>query len=535
MRSAVPWIAVLACLGCGLGWFTLRGDGRRAPEVRGNGEREEPSAREPATIARLEQAPALEAFPAERVALASVEVAPEEEEFYEPMLVDRVDWAAENAYFSGRVLDQDGEPVAGIQVVASPFESDSGESDSRATRIGLPERTEPDGRFAVRGSKEGRWSVSADGPDVLEPARIVLTVGVDPTADLELRVRMAPRLAGRVRWADGAPVELFRVYARGERGEAEAEGRDGRFAVRVIGERVRLEVRARGYGVAGDAVLDVEPAQGEVEVVLVRMPRVSARGRVVDREGRPIELFDLTGWKADERVEKVLGSAREGGRFDLRGLTAGEWHIVCRSEGFFAAELVVRAGMSDVEGLLFELGPEGEVTGVVLDPSGAPLAGAGVSVGWELSAMTSTSITEADGTFRVPAKASPLWVQAQRDRCTSAAERLVLVPGQKVAGIVLQLREHATLHGRLRTRSGSVAGNLLVDLEAADGSTRTACAEDDGRFFVDRLPVGGLELRTHIGERFFVAQAELVAGGNELDIVLLPEDLAQGYSGGDGD
>ena len=538
MQRALPWIVVLAGLALGLAWLTRGGDARRATEERSAASLGEDSARlEPAL--ELAPAAALDPLPAARVPIASAEVKEtvlDESSSLPPGLVD---WAAQRTYFSGRVLDQDGQPVAGLVVVASPLEGDSylrRTVADAASHGGSPERTQPDGRFSVRGSKEGRWSVSADGPDVLEPARIVLTADLDPTSDLELHVRLAPELVGRVRWSDGVPVELFRVYARGERGEIEAEGRNGRFAVRVIGERVRLEVRARGYGVSGDAVLqDVDPAQGEVEVVLVRMPRVTAHGRVVDPEGRPIERFDLVGWKADERVEKVLGSAREGGRFGLRGLTPGEWHIVCTAQGFLAGELVVRAGVSDLEGLVFELGPEGEVTGLVLDPSGAPLAGAGISLGSQLSVLTPTSLTAADGTFRVAATASPLWVQAALAGRTSASERVLLVPGQRVGGIVLQLREHATLRGRLRTQSGSVAGNLLVDLTADDGSTRAANVDDDGRFFVDRLPIGGLQLRTHIAERFFVASASLVAGDNDLDIVLFPEDLAQGYAGAEGD
>jgi protocatechuate 3,4-dioxygenase beta subunit len=301
---------------------------------------------------------------------------------------------APTATLAGRVVDAgDGKAVPGVRLVA---------------------RSE-DGSFVARSSADGRYSMRG-----LSPRSYRLTAEDDRFVPWSRAVRVAPgqaeaqdvpltrgaTLVGRVVDEEGHPIEgarvlvsrggenVFRAFVRLLEGEsAVRSGRDGSFrAARLApGENQRLDVRHDEYEerALGGISLVAGATRSGVTVVLRR--GLSVRGVVKDEESRPLPGVEVS-LSGSRTVRASRGGVQMSfvgpgsqvrretgadGRFEFRGLKAGDYTISARRPGYSRATVDpvdVREARS-AEPLELVLKPGATISGVLRDKTGAGAAG----------------------------------------------------------------------------------------------------------------------------------------------------------------
>ena len=185
----------------------------------------------------------------------------------------RASSARPTAFAQGRVVDVDGAPAPGIQVVARD------EDDREVTLL-----TDAEGRFAFEELRTPAWLRTAwDTPSA------PTVVGVrKPVDDIEFVLTPSCPLEVRVTGADEATIEA--VVTMGPQGAASAETHQGVAHLDLPCGIVRVEAFAPGFPSAiGDAwTFD------ESELTLEFEHGLRIYGTVTDQDGLPVE--DATMW-----------------------------------------------------------------------------------------------------------------------------------------------------------------------------------------------------------------------------------------------
>jgi hypothetical protein len=162
--------------------------------------------------------------------------------------------------------------------------SSSDDGDEAGIFGGVPPvLTGPDGRFALRHLRRGRYQVRAEGDRGRARGSIA---GVEPTADVTITLAALTELAGTVT-ADGRPATDFAVELDGPtRRSQRFVAADGRFVLGRVdpGEYDVTITSTMGTGHAHVAVVTGQRA--EVAIALVQHGRII--GRVVGADGAPM-------------------------------------------------------------------------------------------------------------------------------------------------------------------------------------------------------------------------------------------------------
>jgi RNA polymerase sigma factor (sigma-70 family) len=232
---------------------------------------------------------------------------------------------------AGRVVDPDGNAVAGALVLAKPrvTSSDDIRPDAEA-------RSDASGAFSLEGLDAGAYSVLASAAGFATRSADAVSAG---TLDLVLVLRRGSSLAGRVIDAKSrAPVPAFTVIvARREGAVKEVPiavrsfvDADGRFAIPDLepGDyRVRASAATHAPSSPLDATVADPPASGApIEIALTRGARLT--GTVVEREGgAPIPLARVSiesPFEASSAAPIVINAITdEHGDFELAGIPTG--------------------------------------------------------------------------------------------------------------------------------------------------------------------------------------------------------------------
>jgi hypothetical protein len=209
----------------------------------------------------------------------------------------------------------DGKPEQRTEVRAMVMITDDagdggGGGDLRGPAGGLglggampPVLTDDSGRFAIRGLRQGRYDLVAEG---MRGTARGLRPGVEPGDDTTVQLHALTRIDGMVTQA-GAPVAQFQVQVTGPTWRRKSvRDERGRFSIHGVdpGEYAIEVTSAEGKGQATVTVAPGQPA--EVAIELATMSTVS--GIVVDAEGQPV---------AGAMV--LLGSGSLGGEGDEAG------------------------------------------------------------------------------------------------------------------------------------------------------------------------------------------------------------------------
>ncbi len=297
-----------------------------------------------------------------------------------------------------------------------------------------------------------------------------------PVAGADLQVRRYPlaRIDALVLEAafTATPGRSFRTAA------------DGTFRIRLrVGEDVNLHVAKNGYATQEFARLH---AGEKAELVLANAVPLTIR--VIDAGGSPVEGVKLM----------LFSNPRVGETFAFETATtdADGVHVFTTLPGGLQAYLEPQhpafgqAGWERVE--LPENGAEEmtvtlpagrRITGRVLGPDGAPLAGSQVGIGWP---MVNSVSTRDDGTYEIPGWTGKGWTRLHAT-APGFGGQMVRV-GEK-AVIDFRLAAGVTLAGRLVDSLGAplprvhIAANI-VERGGRDAqiSGATAVTDEDGRF-----------------------------------------------------
>lgn len=428
---------------------------------------------------------------------------------------------------SGRVIDGDGDPVAGADVALAPSAAHAAEP--------VRGRSDDAGRFELEEVGPGRFDlmVRARGfapatvPSIeIVRSRAAPSDGGEPAAIDLGTVSLLPgaTVEGRVAEPRGRPLAgaEIRVVEDGERPEGAPprlpEGRpadavtdaDGRFRLDDLAteQLLTLEVRLAGYVPA--ALRGVRTGGEPVRVTLE--PAGALAGVVVDEEERPVggARLRLTarGGESDEApeapAERRYATAGRDGRFEIRGLAGGRWDLTATAEGYRdAVEEGVEVATGEVPAelrLVLERGVE--VSGRVTGADGEPVAAARIVVSGAGGARPASAVpsrrraaTDGDGHYRLGGlDPGPTRFTVEHPEYRRLVREHEVAPGH--AGVDFQLRRGGEIVGRVVDSEGrGVAGARVTARPPSEGYStldtgRSVATAADGRFRIAGLSEG---------------------------------------------
>jgi beta-lactamase regulating signal transducer with metallopeptidase domain/protocatechuate 3,4-dioxygenase beta subunit len=283
----------------------------------------------------------------------------------------------------GRVVDAEGQPVAGVRVGSTHDTGVFGSTlDEQFTAV-----SNADGQFELsirRPEEHDGWPVLAMDRERGLAGMARLPANRVPEEPVELKVEPGGYVTGRIvdtdgRPAKGVPVHVA-VFPRGQgigygmnAGETDA---NGAFRVGPFHPKPSIEVGAGGpYSdrmVGGARQMVQVTAKGDVELepIVVNAAGRSIRGMVIDQDQRPIRGAIVCASGVDETV-RTDGE----GRFEVKGLASrGKLWVAAMhpTRALFAAENL-DPDWEYEPGLV--LRKPGSAEGRLVDQDGRPLAG----------------------------------------------------------------------------------------------------------------------------------------------------------------
>ena len=424
--------------------------------------------------------------------------------------------------FAGRVMDEEGRPVAGAEVGAL-MEKESAGRDHFIIGIddleSLRTTTGPDGLFSFENIPAGaRAGFVVTSPGMARTTTLQLSMYPPFTSragdtDIEIRLSTEAVIEGVVVEREtGRGVEDVCIIAMGDERAGEinpfesqitTSGEDGAFRVDGLkGGRWDLRLPApAGIAEWVAEVVSVEAGTGET---------VSDVKLELDRGG----LLEVIA------MDETSGSPAEGLRIILQGADGQQSVIITDSQGKAVVRLAAGEGMLQSSfGRLyhhqtidevFEIrrgettsvqvvirGPM-EISGVILDEEGLPVEGADVTV--KPSFMSDRDVTGADGAFTL--RFSPYYpFDDGHMRCYIVARHQARNLASVTAihdtdgPLEVTLRPGAVLSGSVRGPDGEGIRGAAIHLSLRAGELwssfdTTARTDARGRYRIDAVPTG---------------------------------------------
>jgi len=424
---------------------------------------------------------------------------------------------APGAPVEGYVVDREGHPIAGASVQAT--ESDAGfavgEEGSSPAAI-----TRADGFFRIEDRRPGETIDLVASRTGYAPAALP-GVAVPAEEPVRIVLQAASAVEGRTMDPDGQPLSNVMVFvipadpasvaALGSAGLSQTgpatSKADGSFRIENIAPgTIELHAMTLGRPQALLKNLEVQPGKDLTGVEIVVAPGAVVEGRVLTASGKPVAGAEVNVMDPDS----TFGATSDGdGHYRLEGVSPGAHLIEAAHKSYPPArrQLTVRAGDNALDLTLEEGGAQ--ISGRVLDQSGAPLAGARVYLRREewRPIDPASGMSGADGSFTLSGVQDGVY-QLFADKQGFARSRegkLIAVDGNPVGGIEVRL-----------TPGGSIVGRIL-GLDFTDLSQVQVMAEyqmgqvmPDGSYRIDHVAPGEQRVTASLSGRARQAEGEVV-------------------------
>lgn len=422
---------------------------------------------------------------------------------------------------SGVVVDEAGEPLAGLRVAAKerPFPGAWTDADGRFELLGMPLDPKPlslivrDGDYVVD-------LVSGGDPLEAEPGRhvdgLLLVARWYSARDLEgmPETEAGPMTTGVVVDGRGVPLAGADVVAQlpGRRMVFTRSAADGTFAL-LLGTTGTCEIFAHAPGAQPDLLPDVPCGSAGHRLRVPQLPRV--RGRVVDAEtGKPIRRFGFLVLDTDDYVDMhrrvdtaqymtVVADAE--GQFVSRGQFGSRALVIASAEGYASATTLVKTGGKPA---VLALRRGLTLTGTVVDETGRPVPDAQLHASrqetdvlseWDDSPewiVDAKARTRRDGTFTLSGlREAEYEVTVLSDWHVSPIEEYFLVGRKRSGPVRIELTSHAAFEGFVTLNDEPLSGarvtlTLRYDRDFRRDFPYRTDSDWDGYFSFANLPPG---------------------------------------------
>lgn len=436
---------------------------------------------------------------------------------------------AAGAAARGRVLDDNGSPVAGARVVYSGASDWSQQANDQLDAV----TTAADGAFSFDAMPAGSFRFVASHSELATGTSALVTLdGKTERSGIVVSLSAGAVVRGKVVDASNQPVASARVrISTNGRSMFAAPARqaftdaNGGFEVKALPRAqllaVALHESAASQSVAIDTSAGTPPA-----VTLMLDVTGTIAGVVVDANGQPVEGvqvsagpnfrdsrddIDMAQWRLRGFPQELTDAS---GAFKLGGLAPGNYIVTARP-----AHAAARARRSSSEGVAAKTGqtelrlvllPEGAVKGKVAYPDGTPPSAFSIAVGMDQQSFLG------DGEFLIDALAPQSYQLTVRGAGFETRSRDVKIEsgktvdlgtitvqrGRSLAGVVVAdgrpVANATVFAGRMIFGSGTAASAPMGPMGA---STQQATTGEDGRFTMSGFSAADLSIVAEHADR----------------------------------
>lgn len=437
------------------------------------------------------------------------------------------DGLANRPSISGTVRDDQGFPLANIEILAAPTPASGhdGREESMGDAFEQSAWSDFDGSFVLAGLAEDEYRIRAAPLERFSEAETTARAG-STSADLVLERLHEVRVAGIVRTPDGQPLEGVRIMA-GPPTRVSESGPKGRYqlvvSVRESESRQSVHFRRDGYRdnlqSLGPSELEGRPSDILLDVTMQPLKAsASVTGRLRDADGNPVS-GTLVNLKSASRMVRYRAFSDERGYFTMEGVEPGRDYQLSVRPGSdykdYQRTLAIPERGLDLDVALDPLG-SGEMTGWMIDAEGRPVPGLALTVLSQAAAGVSAHVIgDERGFFRVEEFPEGEVVLKTRSYPVFETHGARSVPDrEEPIPVIIDLGTHA-LTGRVTSARGEAVAAAEVSLGWAQSvgglqyySSRRMAADADGHFAFAGLGPGMHVLRVS-APGFITAVAEL--------------------------
>jgi hypothetical protein len=342
-------------------------------------------------------------------------------------------------------------------------------------------------------------------PLAVTPQAMHATIDVAPLALYPSVENLEPQMCQiLVESEAGAALVLHRVGERGSdaRSEAVTNAHGGHRFVDLTPGTYHLTAFFDGDIVAAAPVMRCDADTLRASVTITR-PTVTAQlsGRVVGHDGAAPAGVEILIDQPEGTRTGLLGVAHvpvdANGAFSAR-LPEGQALVLAAAPHHLTSRTTVTLTSAAPKSTTVKLMWRPEARGRVIDASGAPVAGARISVGpvFDPKSTPATAVTNDDGTFTVdvvPGRPFTLTARAGTGIKTVSLDAVKQTAG--VHDVELRLAEGRNVMGFVQDTKGGVRAFSDVLVRIRDlGIIDTVRTDGEGRFVVRAMPEDDVEL-----------------------------------------
>jgi protocatechuate 3,4-dioxygenase beta subunit len=414
----------------------------------------------------------------------------------------------EDLSISGRVLNRRGQPVGGLEVIATRQIGSSGTELVPAVRGDYGARTQGDGFYQIEGLAEGPYRVSTTETDRYPSATTLVRAGVD-SADLVVDEGAPVRVYGTVTNTRGEGLEGVRVVPLGGGTPAVRTGENGSYevllTVRGRGGVPYFEFILKGYRSVRSKPPGDMPAPGAEIRLDARMEEggqtVRVTGNVRSSYGDPVSGQRIRLFSPRLRRDMSTSTTSEGDFHFPNVEVSSDYQLIVRSTGSYVDYVQSPLEITGDRSLDIVLEPlaTGLLTGRMVDPEGYPVESFRLWLRSDRARQQAIQVSgDASGAFVVEqAPEGNLHFETRASPHFRVAG-IHLEAGARADVLVVLDRGNYLVEGRVLDTSGAPVGGADIQMSwsaLSDGirssSVRRTASDASGWFRFTQIGAGG--------------------------------------------